>query len=543
MTDTEDFAARFGQLLERYITSLGLTYEEVAHRTWGDISRKGHVSAYIKGKRGKPSAPTIRKFREALGIPAEEIEACRQPPPTLPELDETFRAGLGLGEALMFQLAAQFGHDNPNAGAAAYKSFLEQKAGDYRAMQGRLAKLGEVEAEAGARARLDNQVQAARGALEAGDFAEADEILAAAEEIQQAEHTLKQVRRQAEIRSARGDAALLSGDADTAHTHYAAAAAMFDPFDPLAGVSMRHRLEDRLYEHGLRYGGTGLARSADLLRAALNHVTETDDTEEWARTQNSLAVALHNQGVRTAGEAGAALLAEAAGAYRAALRVRTEAAHPVNWATTQNNLAITLRHQGSRTGGEAGAALLAEAVDAYRAALRVRTETAHPEAWATTQNNLGGALWEQSRHTSGEAGAVFLAEAVGAYRAAQRVYTEAAHPEQWAMTQNNLAIALKEEGSRTGGKAGAALLAEAIDAYRAALRVTTEAAHPVQWAATMENLGLAYEALAAVEPGRAHLEAALAAYDAALTVYDPEHMRLRFDAATEGRERVQAALG
>jgi len=53
-------------------------------------------------------------------------------------------------------------------------------------------------------------------------------------------------------------------------------------------------------------------------------------------------------------------------AFRAALEVHTRADHPVDWAMTTQNLASALQDQGSRTGGAAGAALLGQAVDAYR---------------------------------------------------------------------------------------------------------------------------------------------------------------------------------
>ena len=72
---------------------------------------------------------------------------------------------------------------------------------------------------------------------------------------------------------------------------------------------------------------------------------------------------------------------------------------PVNWAMTQNNLGTTLAEQGTRTGGEAGTALLADAVAAYRAALEVRTRQDMPVEWAMTQENIAIAL-------AGDGGAV-----------------------------------------------------------------------------------------------------------------------------------------
>ncbi|MBA2590798.1 MAG: hypothetical protein H0U97_00485 [Gammaproteobacteria bacterium] len=51
-------------------------------------------------------------------------------------------------------------------------------------------------------------------------------------------------------------------------------------------------------------------------------------------------------------------------AYRAALEVLTRESLPEDWAMTQTNLGIALQEQGIRTAGEAGAKLLSEAVAA-----------------------------------------------------------------------------------------------------------------------------------------------------------------------------------
>jgi hypothetical protein len=62
---------------------------------------------------------------------------------------------------------------------------------------------------------------------------------------------------------------------------------------------------------------------------------------------------------------------------------------------TTQNLAVALRNQGSRTEGAAGAALLGQAVEACRAALEVFTRADHPVQWAITQENM--ALLKRAR--------------------------------------------------------------------------------------------------------------------------------------------------
>ncbi len=115
----------------------------------------------------------------------------------------------------------------------------------------------------------------------------------------------------------------------------------------------------------------------------------------------------------------------------------------------------------------------------------------------------------------------------------------------WAQTQNNLGSALGQQGSRTGGAEGTALLAEAAAAYHDALTIRTRDDHPVQWAMTQENLAFTEEAIAdhptTADP-RPHLAAALAHLQAALEVYDPEHLPFYHEKATAMRNRIAARL-
>ena len=217
----------------------------------------------------------------------------------------------------------------------------------------------------------------------------------------------------------------------------------------------------------------------------------------------------------------------------------------MDWAITQNNLANALSDQGTRTGGEEGTTLLAKAVAAYHEALTIYTRTDHPVDWAMTQNNLAIALQNQGTRTGGKAGTTLLAEAVAAYREALTIYTRTDHPVYWATAQNDHTSHLQDQGTRTGGEAGTTLLAEAVAAYREALTIRTRADHPVDWAETQENLALAELAIAdheATKDPRPHLEAALTYVEAALTVFDPDHMSYNFEKATRLREHLKARL-
>jgi tetratricopeptide (TPR) repeat protein len=79
----------------------------------------------------------------------------------------------------------------------------------------------------------------------------------------------------------------------------------------------------------------------------------------------------------------------------------------------------------------------------------------------------------------------------------------------------NLGAALSMLGER---ESGTARLEAAVAAYRAALEERTRDQVPLDWAMTQMNLGIALETLGQRESGTAHLEEAVAAWNACLAV-------------------------
>ena len=86
-------------------------------------------------------------------------------------------------------------------------------------------------------------------------------------------------------------------------------------------------------------------------------------------------------------------------------------------------------------------------------------------------------------------------------------------PLDWAATQNNLGTALSALGER---ESGTAQLEAAVAAYRAALEEWNYERVPLDWATAQNNLGNALRKLGKRESGTAHLDEAVAAYRAAL---------------------------
>ncbi|WP_299625405.1 helix-turn-helix domain-containing protein [uncultured Tateyamaria sp.] len=521
----------FGALIKRKRGEARLTQETLAGDVFGDSTRKADISR-IENGRVTPQEATIQKLCDALAISAAETEHIRQARPAaeqlanIPALSREELQNLGA----RFELEGAFSLPDDEL-----RRLLTLKADEHRVLK------AEVDSIDDRLKRLSNLKAAAQDAIARVDLDEVEELLSRVQEVE-----LEEAAKTAELRA---NNALLRGRVNQAFRILCAAADSFGSVDPLEPARRRIQAANKafpmLYDHGLRYGGDGLTKSAEIIQQVLTVDLREQDAKLWAVGQNNLALALQNKGNRTNGPQGATRLAEAVSAYRAALQVLTRSDYPVDWAITQNNLGIALRNQGIRTDGPRGAQLFSEAVDAYREALEICTRSDHPLDWAMTQNNLGITLGDQGNSTTGPTGAKLLAEAVHVFRAALEIYSRADHSVNWAMTQNNLGNALQNQAIRTDGPQGATLSTEAVAAYRAALEVRTREDHPVQWAMTQKNLSIALHSRASrIDASYPHtdLTSACAAANRALEVFDPEHMSFEYVETTRVRDAILADL-
>ncbi len=519
----------FGELIKRKRGEAKLSQEKLASRIWNDPARKGDISRLERGLVAKPQEKTIQYLCTALNISPAEMEPIRQSRLSATQLDQIPTLSREELENIgtRFQIEDVFDRTD-----ADLRQLLTKKATEYRALK------AEVDAIPNTMRKLSNLKAAAQDAIARVDLDEVEHLMTLVHTTE-----LEEAAKSAEIRA---DNALLRGDVDHAYALLNSAADSFSVVDRMEPTRRRViEISEKLYDHGDRYGGTAMRAAEKTLREAMNEELRNEDSALWANSQVRLGNVVQKQGLRVEGEEGTQLLGEAVQLYQDAAAFYKQTKEHVHWATTQNNLGNALKNQGTRTQGSARADLLAQAVTAYCNALEVRTREGHPVDWAMTQNNLGATLQDQGIRTEGSAGADLLAEAVTAYRNTLQVYTRADHPVHWATTQNNLGIALSQQGIRTEGSAGADLLAQAVTAYRNALEVRTREGHPVQWAETKLNIAIALKDQAThdscTDPARALTEA-LAAVDAALTVFDPDHMSYNHGTATRLRDDIRAAI-
>jgi tetratricopeptide (TPR) repeat protein len=326
----------------------------------------------------------------------------------------------------------------------------------------------------------------AQKAIDAGELAKADALLADVETEQRRAHD-RFAMNEAETSARRGDIALTRLRYAEAAKHFANAAAVFPPNSAYEErrISYLEREARALYQQGDELGDNGALLSAiQRGKRLLELIPRKRQPLRWARIQHSLGMAFVRLGER---ESGTARFEEAVAAFREALMERTRERVPLDWAMTQNNLGIALRELGEK---ESGTAKLEEAVAAYREVLKEWTRERAPLDWARGQNNLGLAL----RALGGrETGTAKLEEAVATYGEALKERTRERVPLYWAATQHNLGNALRALGGR---ESGTAKLEEAVAAYREALKERTRERVPLEWARSFGDEGIALMFLA-----------------------------------------------
>ena len=225
----------------------------------------------------------------------------------------------------------------------------------------------------------------AQKAIEAGQLAEADALLADVE-MEQRRNLDRFAVDEAETSSRRGDLALTRLRYGEAAQHFANAAALFPPQSAHEDmrISYLQKEASALYQQGDELGDNRALLSAIERYNRLVHLMPRDRVPlRWASSQNDLGNVLLALGQR---ESGSARLQEATTAYLEALKEWTRERAPLDWATTQNNLGLAFWTLGER---ESGTDRLEAAVTAFRNVLKEWTRDRMPYDWAVTQNNLG----------------------------------------------------------------------------------------------------------------------------------------------------------
>ncbi len=221
----------------------------------------------------------------------------------------------------------------------------------------------------------------AQGAIEVGELAKADALLADVE-TEQRQALDRLAANAAETSARRGEISLARLRYSEAAKHFAKAAGVFPPNGAYEDkrISYLQQEASALFQQGAEFGDNGaLLSSIERYKRLVDLAPRERVPLEWARIQDGLGIALTIFGRR---ESGTAILEEAVVTFREALKERTRERVPLDWAMTQTNLGAALFRLGER---ESATAKLEEAIAAYRQALKERTRERAPLEWATTQ--------------------------------------------------------------------------------------------------------------------------------------------------------------
>jgi transcriptional regulator with XRE-family HTH domain len=553
------FGESFGELIREKRGQEQLTQEELAIRAFDDESKVRRIIDLENGSVKRPHVKTVDPLVAYFGITREELSACKQHG----LFSQTEQARIGLSRALMENLALRFEHDDPDAPDEELFAFLQSKAEELKRLKQRLSKLEEGTAS------LSNQIKAANNAIEVGRFEEADEILAAAEEIQQEERTLKEIRVQSEIRFARGDAALLSGNSDGAASHYVKAAAYFTNFDQEEAAKRLGQAAGQIYEIERRSPKPNLKNAIDLAERAIGVTPTAQKAANWALRKYQLALLQQTEGRMGGADASkffdqAIANAKEALAYSgsdfetadrvycmivlgnsygargdlsdkdksdnidAAIKIFEDILENPKYTELTlargiiyNNLSIAYRRKGTRGVREKKQFIKKERQALFRA-IELSGLEGNIEVWSNAQANLGYSLAEQADITAEPHQAAFLrTQAMAAFQASLETYPDSAFSLPAAETALALGRVQLDLARSSTPSLKEAYLARSIESNEAATRILGKENYLQKWSQAQFCIGLAF-----------FLHAEISEHDAA--VEDLQRATSYFDAAVPG---------
>lgn len=280
------FGQAFGRLIRAKRAQEGWTQRQLAIQAFDDEGKTRRIVDIEKGSVRRPHASTVDALVVALAITKDELDKCETGATPAQEDEDA----IGLSRQLMENLALRFEHDNPDASDKALFEFLKQKAAELKALRLRLQTLDSQSA------KIRDKITAANAALDGGEFAEADQLLAEAEDIQYEQRTLKEIQAQSTIRTARAEAALLDGQPDTAASHYKKAADYFRPFDLSKTGDILDEASGAFYETERRTNKPDFRHALELISLAIEATQSEIEITKNILRRYRLAILQQEQG-------------------------------------------------------------------------------------------------------------------------------------------------------------------------------------------------------------------------------------------------------
>jgi transcriptional regulator with XRE-family HTH domain len=465
----DSFGVQFGRLVRIKRGNKGLSQDRLAAKSG---LTKARISDIETGKIANPQAKTVDTLCEALTISLEERRACHAAPAP------------GLPSRLLEKLARHFGRDTPDATEEELEAFLMAKAEEFREMRERLQKLAETEG------RVSELIQAANAALGDGDFDTADDLLKEAEAVQLQSTTIVALKKQAELRIERGNAALVNGELAAAAGHFERSSRYFSGVDTELEAGNRHECAMLLRYHGYRYKSTeALYEARRALHQNLGIWKQDAQTEKWCQTKNALGGVSWRLSQFDVPEKAMSHLADAKGHYEDVRALCSKEFLPKIFATASVDLANVYGDHRLAKSDEEYEKNLQFGLSLQLSALRFISKSDDDRSWGILQHNLGCSYIHLSNARTDETKSA--ADIENAIRHLESSF-EVRNPEDslqfWLASCRSLGEALLNMSTYRVTKDAANYVQRASEVLHAAAAKISPSEHPHQWAEIREQL-------------------------------------------------------
>ena len=372
----------------------------------------------------------------------------------------------------------------PDAMEEELEAFLMAKAEEFREMRERLAKLAETEG------RISELIEAANAALGEGAFETVDDLLKQAEAVQLQSSTIVALKKQAELRIERGNAALVSGDVAVAAGHFERSSSYFSGVDAEMEAGNRHECATLLRYHGYRYKSPeALHEARKALQRNLGIWKQDAHTEKWCQTKNALGGVSWRLSQFDAPENAMSHLVDAKGHYEDVRACCSEEFLPKMLATAGLDLANVYSNRRLAKSDGDYETNLQFALSLESSALRFFSKANDPRAWGIVQHNLGCSYIRLSEIRTDEVRSV--ADIENAIHHAELSF-EVRNPDDslqyWVASSRTLGEALLKMSTYSIAKDAAKYVQRASEVLHGAAARITPSEHPHQWAEIQEQL-------------------------------------------------------
>jgi tetratricopeptide (TPR) repeat protein len=298
------------------------------------------------------------------------------------------------------------------------------------------------------------------------------------------------LKKQAELRIERGNAALVSGDVAAAASHFERSSRYFSGVDVVMEAGNRHECATLLRSYGFRYKSPeALYEAQKALQQNLGIWKQDAYREKWCQTKNALGGVSWRLSQFDVPENAMSHLADAKGHYGDVRACCSEDLLPKTFATAGLDLANLYSDRRLAKSDADYETNLQFALSLQLSALRYFSKADDPREWGIVQHNLGCCYIELSDIRTDEAKSVAdIDNAIHHAELSFEVRTPDDSLQFWVASCRTLGEALLKMSTYSIPKDVAKYVQRASDVLHGAAARISPSEHPHQWAEIQKQL-------------------------------------------------------